>query len=500
MEKMISIEMRRKMKEAILPEALRFAHIVSPFVSEYDIDRLDKVIIREDVMLNEVEALFLLKYDPQNRQCIAECSFFALSADNTNCQYLTDDGVYVSVSNSDALAKMESSLLKKYKEEYEISFNESEETEDNILKRTKWTISGSNIAVEEIYETFAGLYYEITDAATTLYEAYEEYAKNAGLIDYYLERTGFDSAESEVFEIELTAPVRISNLSMTEYHMNVEDSLCSIRKTCSPICYDITSTVITTEIIKADKPSLFITTETFLAEDDEKIEPKDFEYAQFFEIGKSNGDARSIYHGSDVIARLYFVSPGVYVLKPLDIYFEDELTEYLIVVVELDGSYTLFTDNKSVAAVMEIKENEYHLLIKRGFEELAPFIASVEELVFEPFENHDIFEYFEDEKSFISLNVQFNEARKTMVNWFGSDEDLSLLHAPAIDLASFLKREYPDVIDQYNARNNAEIMEEIYFVQDIKNRCYGVESAKSSGSYNAGRECEGTQMELSDFI
>lgn len=494
----INKEMRRRMKEEVLPEAMKFCKMVFPFTRENEIDKLDKIRISDVVLLDDCEANFSLSYDPQSYEAVAECRFFALSADNTNCHHSYTGCEERPASNKDILNEMKKIFSCCEFSDSEICYYETKEKSDDLWKRTMWTVRKSFNILSDLAESFLHLYYYILDVATTMYDVYEEYATNAGIVDYYLERMGFEPGDEDVFELPLTAPAWTHKIFMTEYDRTEIEGFSTTKKVYQNVGFDITSIEIATEIVKAKKPSVFITSATYLEDIEGKLDPDDFEYRQFFSIMEPTGCSRSICHGNDVLARVHYDSLGVYILEPLEIYFGDNNIKYLIATQEIDGSYTFFTDYNSVAAVAEYTEEGFHVLIEYGLKELAPYIASIEELVFEPGAESAQDEVSDEEKRFRLLNEQIREAKKIMRGWV-KDDDISLLYSPSINLLTFLKREFPDVVQANQEDNESAFADEVQYVQSIKDRCFGIESEDLqiwAGRINA----DSRQMEISDFL
>lgn len=480
-EEIITSEMRRKIRNDVLPEAIRFTDAVFPYLKEYDVDKLDRIIVEDIVMADEASALFTLEYDPWLNVCNAKCSFFALSA---NCDM-------PSVSNDDVLTAMRKALIDNKYQDSEISYYETDECDDEPLKRTKWTVKTDCSPKDDLYTCFMQIYNETLCAIEMMYEAYKVYAIKADLVGSYLKLMGITNGERELFDIELTASVFSCGKLMSEYDSHLVDGFCSLRRIFQPVGSDITSTEVSVEVIKAKNPSVFIASETLL---EEESECDDFKYRQSFSVMEPVGASRSILHAKDVVARLYYISPDIYVLEPLKIFFEDDNTKYLIATRETDESFHFFTDKKDEIALVEKNDDNYYATIKFGLKELAPFIVAIDALIFEPNQKQDCNKAYDEDIRFRRMNGQIDTAKEKMKGWFKGDDYLDIFRDPAANLFSYIKCE------NYCEGKLIEKItyDEVFFVQDIKNRSFGIEADEYSDRYDING-LKGKQMRISDF-
>lgn len=494
-EEIISSEMRSKIKNDVLPEAIRFTKSVFPCIEAYDVDKLDRIVVEDSVEVDDLHTLFTLEYDPCLNLCTVKCSFCALSADNDwctcTCEARKDKAP---ACNDDILAAMREALSCENYQDFEISYGETKGYDDEPFKRTMWTARASFLIEDDLYTNFMQAYRKILCVIKLIYEVYETYAIETDLVSSYQEGMERAGNESEVFDIELTVPVFARGKLMDEYESRLIDGFCSLRRIYNTVGPDITSTEITVEMVKARNPSVFITSETLLEEDDGNLDPDDFDYRQSFSIGEPKGDSRSIFHGNDIVARFFFVSPDIYVLEPLSIYFEDDITKYLVVIKETDGSISLFTDAKDEIAVLYRDEDNYHAAIKYRLREMAPFIVAVEELIFEPNQKKDCGKAHDEENCFRSMNKKIDMAKEKLKDWFKDDDWRAILRDPALNLFSYITR-----VNYCEGNLTGEKMThaEVFQVQDIKNRSLGIDSGKNPAEHNING-LKGEQIRLFD--
>ena len=465
-EKIISSEVRKKIKNDVLPETIRFTKSVFPCLEEYDIDKLDRIMVENSVMADGFKALFTLEYDPCINLCTVKCSFYALPADNEVI-----------------LTAMIKALSDQNYQDYEISHAETEEYYEEPFKRTTWTAKTSYIIENDLYTGFMQAYRKVLCAITLMYEVYEAYAIETDLAGAYPEL------------VELTAPVYPRCKVMNRYESRFADGFCSLRRIYHSPDLKPDSTEITVEVIKARNPSAFITSETLLEKNTGNLFLSDFEYRQSFSVGEPCGGSRSILHGKDVVARFYYAGPDIYILEPLSIFFEDDITQYLIITRETDESFHFFTDMKDEIAVLEKNENNYQAIIKSSLKELAPFIVAVEELIFVPDQKQECGKTHDEDNRFRRMNKKIDMAKGIMKNWFKDDEWRELLRDPALNLFSYITwvNSFED-----NLTGRKITQAEISRVQDIRSRSFGIDSDKKPAGCDID-DLKGEQMRLSDF-
>ena len=475
----ITSEIRQDVREHLIPAAIEFIRAIGGYYFMEDIDCLDRVCVEGRIRDLFYTGVFKLTCISGAGKANIEYSFLTGKVNGLQEQI---EGVLAGPDGDDMYLR--SSMF---------TPDESDSVEYSMVR---WDL-GLNFRADEggiLSKTFIDAYEKLRDAAEACYEFSEAHE---------ITDLGFAVLHDTVRGSET-------------YELKVSDGMTAETGKYRSRGHDITSTEVLVERRFADKAPVFIYTETLLELDEECLDEKDFEYRQTFRIGEPEGIARSILCGNDVIARLYCIRPGVYVMKPLDLYLMDEPGrfgrkngEYLIVTRDRNESFSFFTDTgrsgngrKSGFSIgryrriaytgpdpeLTVPEEKGHRKVKSDYivsidcryKPMLPLVAAIKEWVFVP-DGGKVSEFAADreERRFSLLNIYTQMLILTVSAWM-SGEDRSLayefLSDPAARVLKLLSQYRPDLLKAYNDGNDTGLIEDICFVQSTKDRCYGVTS------------------------
>lgn len=571
----ITTELRREMTEHVIPAAMEFSRDISGFALYEDIDCMDGIRVEDQFEDGEFAGAYSLTYKAGEGEGQIICSFLTYPAEEMW-------EIMRMVLDAEGL-----SHVTIVPHEYNLEPGDM----NPLIDRTKWTAAYTFKVSKNLRYSFRFAHNVIIKAAKKCFCAYKLYENVVNLESMYLSTYEYSFYEypPDSFETDRNpyGVLFVPSAFTEQFKRRTEENSVAVEKRFATGSADIVDTSVLVRTSKAADAATDIICETIAEEDIRGFDRYDYECLQSFTLSNVNGKSRSIKHNGDVIARLYYVRPDVYVLKPLDLYLEEpvnawgksEKLKHLIVIREGDGGYSFFAEtftteaengdaacsvnhrlvafsglstDKDIYYMQDIydsqdiydrpkKDNkednrtdnkkeyktdyktdykkEYKISIIYRLMRFLPFVAAIEDWAFEPQTGtgEDIYQVSEQEKKeeeqFRKLNEDGRKLAKVVKCWVESrpadrlekqytlggydeagnseciEQELSyeesseiiirdFLYSPATRVLKLLRENRPDLIQAYQKDRDEELLRTIYFVQDIKNRTYGVDSDK----------------------
>lgn len=506
----INGDIRYEMTEHVIPAAAEFIRDIGGFASLADIDCMDGIRLEDAFYEDDFDGVYRLEYKAGENSGLITGSFITYpAAEIWNIMRIS----------LDTLDMAKASI---YPSVYYLYSDEKTPEEE----RTKWTIDLPFETGKNLYEAFTLAYDKLIKAVRRCFRAYKLYEEIKDFRSDYSEfyrvpvPWDLDIRDEDISPYgHLQAPFYLGD----RYYMTTEDHGAFHEKI---FMMEGTDAVFTTVYVKKDllcrSAAVSVMCETLAEEDIGEPYKSDFECSQSFSIAEVRGEERPLLHKDEVIARLHYIKPDVYLLQPLDVYMEEPLAamsdsseklKYLIVTRDCDGSYSFFaeitekdgTGNEGRATYQHrlvawaginsedspntthngTSEEKYEVSILYELRRLLPLVVAMDDWAFAPSLQRETESELSaarerEESRFCKLNEDCRRIISIVTKWLGGDSEAAIefVSGPGNKVLNLLSRERPDLLEAFLEGRDRELLEEIYYVQRIKNTSYGVDSDK----------------------
>lgn len=499
----ITSDVRREMTEHVIPSTIEFLKSIGSFYSLADIDCMDCIRIEEPFHRLGLDGMFAIVYRAGEKKGRVSCSFLTFPA----------SGIEKRMRRVLNKAGMHYAAI--WPEVYYL-FSDSR---DPGTERTKWTIEFDlEVDSGDLCETFTHAYEEVIRAAHMCFLEYRKYEKKKDRRSHY----------SKPYRMTMKAIYGAAAVHFNPYgqifgafHLGERAFRTTIdHGSYSEKVYITEGSDATSIAVHVKRDQLCstadpaVTCETEAEDDIGETYRFYLECTQSFSIAAPHGNVRSLLHKGETIARLHYVRQDLFVLQVPDLLLEkplagrDETGEkirYLIVMRDPDGSYSFFAET----GMPDSREDPYrpvyqHRLVARAginsydtdgtesgekyelsllyaLRHLLPFCAAIEDWVFEPgtiSAAGDEDSGKTEERSFHKLNEDGRRLISIVRKWASEEprEEDSFFDEPGARVLTYLEWNHPDLLKDFWAGRDRELMEDVCFVQRVKNATYGLDS------------------------